>query len=93
MTAAPSFPLALPSNAIAVAMLFLTGYTYGRCVACRPWLMGLSMVALGVASKQRSSIFPNVPTLAEAGLKGVGLISLGVEVDDFDDHVGEGGTP
>lgn len=31
------------------------------------------LVALGVASKQRSSIFPNVPTLAEAGVRDLEL--------------------
>jgi len=35
------------SNGIAVAMLFLTGYAFGRCAGYRPLLMGISMVALG----------------------------------------------
>ena len=35
------------SNAIAVAMLFMTGYTYGRLTGYRPVGMGISMVALG----------------------------------------------
>ena len=35
------------SNGIAILMLFLTGYAYGKCVERQPWLMGLSMVALG----------------------------------------------
>ncbi|HRI13340.1 MAG TPA: VIT1/CCC1 transporter family protein [Verrucomicrobiota bacterium] len=35
------------SNGIAMAMLFLTGYAFGRCAGYRPWLMGTSMVVLG----------------------------------------------
>lgn len=35
------------SNAIAVAMLFMTGYTYGRLTGYRPIGMGISMVVLG----------------------------------------------
>jgi VIT1/CCC1 family predicted Fe2+/Mn2+ transporter len=35
------------SNAIAVTMLFLTGYIYGRIVGRRQWVMGISMVILG----------------------------------------------
>lgn len=35
------------SDGIAIVMLFLTGYTYGKCVDRRPWLMGISMVVLG----------------------------------------------
>jgi VIT1/CCC1 family predicted Fe2+/Mn2+ transporter len=37
------------SNAIAVTMLFLTGYTYGRLIAHRPVGTGIAMVALGSA--------------------------------------------
>lgn len=37
------------SNAIAVAMMFLTGYGFGRLVGNRPWLTGVVMVALGAA--------------------------------------------
>ena len=36
------------SNAIAIALLFLTGYAFGRAAGRRPWVMGLSMVVLGV---------------------------------------------
>ena len=36
------------SNAIAVAMLFMTGYTYGRLTGYRPVGMGIAMVMLGV---------------------------------------------
>ncbi|HOX04358.1 MAG TPA: VIT1/CCC1 transporter family protein [Candidatus Paceibacterota bacterium] len=44
----PSAPLAIRvSNAVAVGMLFLAGFAYGRCVGRSPWLIGLSMVALG----------------------------------------------
>jgi len=55
------FPVAVPfvfvddvrlalrlSNAVAIAMLFLTGFTFGRQVG-RPWRTGLLMVTLGIA--------------------------------------------
>jgi VIT1/CCC1 family predicted Fe2+/Mn2+ transporter len=55
-----TFPVAIPfifmqdvalamrvSNGIAVVMLFLTGYAFGRCSEYRPWLTGLAMVVLG----------------------------------------------
>lgn len=55
-----TFPVAVPflflpnavpamraSNAIAVVMLFITGFAYGRCVGRSPWVFGLSMVVLG----------------------------------------------
>ncbi len=35
------------SNAIAVTMLFFTGYQYGRLTSRRPWAVGISMVLLG----------------------------------------------
>ena len=35
------------SNAIAIVMLFLTGYTFGRMTGHRPWLVGITMVAVG----------------------------------------------
>ncbi|HOW64421.1 MAG TPA: VIT1/CCC1 transporter family protein [Candidatus Paceibacterota bacterium] len=35
------------SNAIAIAMLFMAGFAYGRCIDRRPWLVGVSMVILG----------------------------------------------
>lgn len=35
------------SNAIAIAMLFVTGYAFGRITARRPWVMGIAMVILG----------------------------------------------
>jgi len=37
------------SNAIAIVMLFIAGYTYGRCVGRRPLVTGISMVFLGGA--------------------------------------------
>lgn len=37
------------SNAIAVAMLFITGFCFGRCAGRNPWVMGGAMLALGVA--------------------------------------------
>jgi VIT1/CCC1 family predicted Fe2+/Mn2+ transporter len=55
-----TFPVAIPflfmqsalpalrlSNAIAILMLFLAGYAYGKCVDRHPWLTGIAMVALG----------------------------------------------
>src|SRR5262245_4772860 len=55
-----TFPVAVPfifmhnamramrlSNAIAVAMLFITGVAYGRSVGRSPWKFGVSMVILG----------------------------------------------
>jgi len=36
------------SNAIAVVMLFLTGYAFGRIISRRPWVAGICMVGLGV---------------------------------------------
>ena len=36
------------SNAIAIALLFFTGYAYGRMTGRHPWLMGISMILLGV---------------------------------------------
>ena len=35
------------SNAIAIVMLFMAGYAYGKSVERGPWLMAISMVALG----------------------------------------------
>ena len=56
-----TFPVTLPfifmenarvglrvSNAIAVVMLFFTGFAYGRCVGRSPWVFGISMVVLGI---------------------------------------------
>jgi len=37
------------SNVIAIVMLFLTGYAFGRLTGRRPWLVGISMVVLGSA--------------------------------------------
>jgi hypothetical protein len=37
------------SNAIAVGMLFATGYAFGRISGGRPWVVGISMVILGAA--------------------------------------------
>jgi len=57
-----TFPVAIPfifmaevgralwvSNAIAIVLLFLTGYAFGRVAEHRPWLTGLAMVVLGSA--------------------------------------------
>jgi VIT1/CCC1 family predicted Fe2+/Mn2+ transporter len=35
------------SNAVAIAMLFLCGFMFGRCAGFRPVAMGVSMVVLG----------------------------------------------
>ncbi len=37
------------SNAVAIAMLFVTGFAFGRVAEYRPWLTGLAMVFLGCA--------------------------------------------
>ena len=37
------------SNAIAILLLFITGYALGRYAGRRPWLTGLTMVILGCA--------------------------------------------
>ena len=55
-----TFPVVLPflfmgnamraqrlSNAIAIGMLFLTGYAFGRCTGYHPRTMGITMVLLG----------------------------------------------
>ena len=55
-----TFPVAIPfifmrdagpalrvSNAVAIVLLFILGYAFGRVAARNPWGMGISMVALG----------------------------------------------
>jgi VIT1/CCC1 family predicted Fe2+/Mn2+ transporter len=55
-----TFPLTIPfmfmqnagaalrvSNAVAIALLFILGYSFGRITGRRPWTMGISMVILG----------------------------------------------
>jgi VIT family len=55
-----TFPVAIPfiltsdarlalrvSNAVAIVMLFLCGYLFGRHIGLRPWVTGLSSVAIG----------------------------------------------
>ena len=37
------------SNAVAVVLLFLTGWAFGRMTGRRPWAVGASMVVLGCA--------------------------------------------
>ena len=37
------------SNGVAIVMLFLTGYAFGRHAGYRPWRMGVLMVAVGSA--------------------------------------------
>src|SRR6516225_9699835 len=57
-----TFPVALPfmfigdarvalrvSNAVAIVMLFLCGYLFGHHTGLRPWITGLSSVAIGGA--------------------------------------------
>jgi VIT1/CCC1 family predicted Fe2+/Mn2+ transporter len=55
-----TFPVAIPflvmhdahralrvSNGIAIVLLFVTGYAFGRCAEYKPWLAGLAMVVVG----------------------------------------------
>ena len=35
------------SNAVAIAMLFLTGYAFGRITGRHPWVVGVGMVVVG----------------------------------------------
>ena len=55
-----TFPVAIPfivvrnaatamrvSNVIAIVLLFITGYAFGRISGQRPWLVGIAMVLLG----------------------------------------------
>jgi hypothetical protein len=57
-----TFPVAIPfifmheigpamraSNAVAITMLFITGFAFGRVAEYRPWLTGFAMVVLGCA--------------------------------------------
>ena len=57
---ASTFPVVIPfifmhqvgpamrvSNAVAIVMLFLTGYTFGHMTKRSPWLVGIAMVAVG----------------------------------------------
>jgi hypothetical protein len=57
-----TFPVAIPflfmhntrpalrlSNFIAIVMLFILGYAFGRCAARNPWVFGILMVVLGAA--------------------------------------------
>jgi len=57
-----TFPVAIPfifmsnaglalrlSNLIAIVMLFILGYAFGRCAGRSPWVFGISMVVLGAA--------------------------------------------
>jgi VIT1/CCC1 family predicted Fe2+/Mn2+ transporter len=37
------------SNAIAIGMLFIIGWLYGRGIGRSPWFFGASMVLLGTA--------------------------------------------
>ena len=56
-----TFPVAIPfifmhdagpalrvSNAIAIVLLFILGYAFGRSTGRHPWMMGISMVVLGM---------------------------------------------
>lgn len=37
------------SNAVAIAMLFVCGYSFAACIGSRPWATGLAMVGIGCA--------------------------------------------
>ena len=41
-------PALRTSNAVAIVMLFGTGYVFGRIAGRHPWVVGISMVALGL---------------------------------------------
>ncbi|HEY7091312.1 MAG TPA: VIT1/CCC1 transporter family protein, partial [Tepidisphaeraceae bacterium] len=43
-----AMPALRVSNAIAIVMLFLTGFVYGRITGWRPWLVGILMVIVGL---------------------------------------------
>ena len=56
-----TFPVVLPfvlmeeprralraSNGIAIAMLFVTGWSFAQCAGLRPWRTGVAMVFLGL---------------------------------------------
>jgi len=56
-----TFPVAIPfivmqdahralrvSNAVAIAMLFVAGWVFGRITSRSPWLMGIAMVTIGL---------------------------------------------
>jgi hypothetical protein len=42
-------PAVRVSHAIAIVMLFMTGYAYGRLTGYHPWGVGIAMVCLGTA--------------------------------------------
>jgi hypothetical protein len=42
-----AMPALRVSNVIAIVLLFLTGYAFGRITGRRPWAVGVSMVVLG----------------------------------------------
>jgi hypothetical protein len=42
-----TLPAVRVSHAIAIVMLFMTGYTYGRLTGYHPWGVGIAMVVLG----------------------------------------------
>ena len=57
-----TFPVAIPfilmeaakpalrvSNLIAISLLFVAGYAYGRCIGRKEWLIGICMVVLGTS--------------------------------------------
>ena len=41
-------PALRASNAVAIVMLFLTGYAFGRMTGRHPWLVGFSVIVLGL---------------------------------------------
>ena len=43
-----AMPALRVSNAIAIVLLFVTGYAYGRITGRRPWVIGISMVIVGL---------------------------------------------
>jgi hypothetical protein len=43
----PNATIAAFTSGVAILLLFLAGVAYGRVVGRNPWIVGLSMVALG----------------------------------------------
>jgi VIT1/CCC1 family predicted Fe2+/Mn2+ transporter len=43
-----AMPALRVSNAIAIVLLFIAGYAYGRITGRRPWVIGIAMVVLGL---------------------------------------------
>ena len=51
-----AMPALRVSNAIAITLLFIAGYAYGRITGRRPGLIGIAMVVLGLSYYLRTKI-------------------------------------